>query len=189
VPSSFLAQSLYVAAAISGFIYLVWKIKIYAIAMNNIIGTGMVMSILSLATGAIWGRPTWGSYWVWDARLTSMLLLLFIYIGILLLKNSFNNEKDSFKACSVMALVGLVNIPIIKFSVVWWNSLHQGATLSVSKGPAMPPEMWIPLVIAILGFYLLAVFVVLSKMKINILKLEAGTSWVESENQKLLGQK
>src|SRR4029077_13841287 len=114
---------------------------------------GAWMTAVALLTGAIWGKPTWGSWWVWDARLTSMLILLFLYLGLIALGNAISNRDSAAKACAVLAIVGVINIPIIKYSVQWWNTWHQGATFSLTENPAMPAEMWLPLLLTALGFY------------------------------------
>jgi heme exporter protein C len=134
-----------------------------------------------LVTGAIWGKPTWGTYWVWDARLTSMLILLFLYFGVIALGNAISNRDSAAKACAVLAIVGVINIPIIKYSVEWWNTLHQPATFSVIEKPAMPLEMWLPLLIMVLGFYCFFGAVLLLRMRLEVLKREARSSWAKTE--------
>ena len=114
---------------------------------------GAVFCFLALMTGAIWGKPTWGTYWVWDARLTSMLILLFLYMGVIALYNAYESSSTGAKAAAILSVVGVINLPIIKYSVVWWNTLHQGSTFTVTQKPKMPPEMWMPLLVMILGFY------------------------------------
>jgi heme exporter protein C len=139
-----------------------------------------------LATGAIWGKPTWGSWWVWDARLTSMLILLFLYLGLLALGQAIGNRENAAKACAVLAIVGVVNIPIIKYSVEWWNTLHQGATFTLTEKPAMPAQMWLPLLLTVLGFYCFFGAVLLLRMRLEVLRREARSRWVKEHLASIL---
>lgn len=136
------------------------------------------MTVIALATGAIWGKPTWGAWWVWDARLTSMLILLFLYMGIMALYSAFENKASGDQAAAILALVGLVNIPIIKYSVEWWNTLHQPASFSLTKKPAMPPEMWLPLLVMVLGYYCFFGFLLMARTRLELLERENKSSWV-----------
>ncbi|WP_449117508.1 heme ABC transporter permease [Pseudomonas viridiflava] len=188
VPAAMLAQSCYVMLAICGVIRLVWKIKLADVALQSAAPIGAWMTALALATGAIWGKPTWGAWWVWDARLTSMLILLFLYFGLIALGNAISNRDSAAKACAVLAIVGVVNIPIIKYSVEWWNTLHQGATFSLTEKPAMPAEMWLPLLFTTLGFYCFFGAVLLMRMRLEVLKRESRTQWVQAEVLRCLGQ-
>jgi heme exporter protein C len=186
VPAAFLAQSIYVTLAIAGLVGLVWKMKLADVALQQAAPIGAWMTAIALLTGAIWGKPTWGTYWVWDARLTSMLILLFLYFGVIALGNAISNRDSAAKACAVLAIVGVVNIPIIKYSVEWWNSLHQTATFKITEKPAMPMEMWLPLLLAVLGFYCFFGAVLLYRMRLEVLKREARSSWVKTEVQTLV---
>ncbi|MGQ3821592.1 heme ABC transporter permease [Pseudomonas alliivorans] len=188
VPAAMLAQSCYVMLAICGVIGLVWKIKLADVALQSAAPVGAWMTALALATGAIWGKPTWGAWWVWDARLTSMLILLFLYFGLIALGNAINNRDSAAKACAVLAIVGVVNIPIIKYSVEWWNTLHQGATFSLTEKPAMPAQMWLPLLFTTLGFYCFFGAVLLMRMCLEVLRRESRTQWVQAEILRSLGQ-
>ncbi len=188
VPASFLAQSIYISLAVAGVIGLVWRMKIADVALQQAAPIGAWMAFISLFTGAIWGKPTWGAYWVWDARLTAMLILLFLYFGIIALGQAISNRDSAARACAVLAIVGVVNIPIIKYSVDWWNTLHQPATFTVTEKPAMPAEMWIPLLIMVLGFYFFMTTVLLMRMRMEILRREARTGWVKAEIQRKLGK-
>jgi len=189
VPASFLAQSIYISLAIAGVVGLVWKMKIADVALQQAAPIGAWMAFISLLTGAIWGKPTWGAYWVWDARLTAMLILLFLYFGVIALGQAISNRDSAAKACAVLSIVGVVNIPIIKYSVDWWNTLHQPATFSVIEKPAMPVEMWAPLLIMVIGFYCFFTTVLLMRMRLEILRREAKTSWVKAEVTRLVGKK
>lgn len=189
VPASFLAQSIYISLAVAGVVSLVWKMKLADVALQQAAPIGAWMAFLSLLTGAIWGKPTWGAYWVWDARLTAMLILLFLYFGVMALGQAISNRDSAAKACAVLSIVGVVNIPIIKYSVDWWNTLHQPATFTLTEKPAMPAEMWVPLLIMVLGFYCFFTLVLLMRMRFEILRREAKTSWVKAEITRLLGKK
>ncbi|MFE8069538.1 heme ABC transporter permease [Marinobacteraceae bacterium S3BR75-40.1] len=180
VPSAFLAQSCYVFMAVAGIVTLVWRMKLADVFVKAAAPIGASMTFLSLITGAIWGKPTWGTWWVWDARLTSMLILLFLYFGILALQAAIEDRQTAGRAVAVLALVGVVNIPIIKYSVEWWNTLHQPATLTITDKPAMAPEMYIPLLIMILAFYLFFGWSVLARMRNEIIDRERRTQWVKA---------
>ena len=188
VPAAMLAQSCYVMLAVAGVVGLVWKMKIADVALQSAAPIGAWMTAVALVTGAIWGKPTWGSYWVWDARLTSMLILLFLYFGLIALGHAISNRESSAKACAVLAIVGVINIPIIKYSVEWWNTLHQGATFTITEKPAMPVEMWLPLLLTVLGFYCFFGAVLLMRMRLEVLKREARASWVREEVLNSLNQ-
>ena len=140
--------------------------------------TGAMFAFVSLWTGALWGRPTWGAYWVWDARLTSMLILLFLYMGVVALYSAYESSATGARAASILSVVGIINLPIIKYSVVWWNTLHQGSTFTLTARPKMPPEMWMPLVVMLLGFYALFGLLTLMKTRNIILQRERRSQWV-----------
>ena len=163
VPAAFLAQSIYVMLAVAGVVGLVWKMKLADVALQQAAPIGAWMTFIALVTGAVWGKPTWGAWWVWDARLTSMLILLFLYFGV-------------------------INIPIIKYSVEWWNTLHQPATFSVTEKPAMPVEMWLPLLVMVIGFYCFFATVLLMRMRLEVLRRESRSSWVKAEIKALVGR-
>lgn len=180
VPSAILAQSCYMLMALAGAIGLIWKIKMAHIVAKSCAPIGASMALLALVSGAIWGKPTWGTWWVWDARLTSMLILFFLYLGIMALHSAFENDASADQATSVLALVGAVNIPIIKYSVEWWNTLHQPATFKLTEKPAMPPEMWLPLLVMILGFYTFFGLMLMLRARIEVLERENRSSWVQA---------
>lgn len=188
VPAAMLAQSCYIMLAVAGVVGLVWKMKLADVALQCAAPIGAWMTFIALLTGAIWGKPTWGTWWVWDARLTSMLILLFLYFGIIALGQSISNRDSSAKACAVLAIVGVINIPIIKYSVEWWNSLHQVATFKLTERPAMPAEMWVPLLVMVLGFYCFFACVLLLRMRLEVLKREARSSWVQAEVKRAVEQ-
>ena len=133
--------------AVAALVTLVWRMKLADVFVKAVAPVGAVLTFLALFTGAVWGKPTWGTWWIWDARLTSMLILLFLYFGVMALGAAISDEKSSARAVAVLVLVGVVNIPIIKYSVEWWNTLHQPATFKLTEKPSMPAEMWVPLLL------------------------------------------
>ena len=170
VPSALLAQSIYVMMAAAGVIGLVWKMKLADVALRQAAPIGAWMTVIALTSGAIWGKPTWGAYWVWDARLTSMLILLFLYFGVIALGQAIPNRESAAQGCAVLAIAGVINIPIIKYSVEWWNTLHQPASFSLAHKPAMPAQMWLPLLLAILAFYCFFGAVLFTRMRLEVLR-------------------
>ncbi|MEX0622410.1 heme ABC transporter permease CcmC [Saccharospirillum sp.] len=181
VPSAFLSQAIYAAIAVLGLVGLVWKMKLAFFVAKQCIPVGASMALLALVTGAIWGKPTWGTWWEWDARLTSMLVLLLLYFGLWALHNAMERPESGDRAAAILALVGVVNLPIIKFSVEWWNTLHQPATLKFTEAPPMHTSMLIPFLMAILGFYLASMAWVLMRTRLEILQRERKSRWVEEE--------
>lgn len=178
VPTASLAMSLYLAMAVLGVIFLVWKIKTANVVAQAMAPIGFVACVLSLLTGSIWAKPTWGTYWVWDARLTSMLILAFLYAGVMALFASFEHSASRGKAAALLSVVGAVNLPIIKYSVEWWNTLHQGATFTLTKAPKMPASMWVPLLLMILGSYCLVAALTIYRTNSLLLRYNTGKSWV-----------
>ncbi|MEN9465607.1 MAG: hypothetical protein RL217_1788 [Pseudomonadota bacterium] len=179
VPAAILAQSAYIMMAVAGAIFLIWKMKMAAWVAKVLAPIGASFCLIALLTGAIWGKPTWGAWWVWDARLTSMLLLLFLYVGVMAITMAMDNEDSGFKAAAILALVGVVNIPIIKYSVQWWNTLHQPASLKLTEKPSMHIDMLIPLLIMILSTYLLFALLVILRTRNEILRNERKSKWVQ----------
>lgn len=179
VPSAILAQSCYLMMAVSALVSLVWKMKLADVFISSAAPIGALFTFLALFTGAVWGKPTWGTWWVWDARLTAMLVLLFLYFGVMSLQAAIEDQQLSSKATAILVLVGVVNIPIIKYSVEWWNTLHQPATFKLTEKPAMVPEMWVPLLIMVLGIYCFFSAVVMLRMRNEILMRERKTKWVQ----------
>ncbi|SDN66696.1 heme ABC transporter permease [Vreelandella arcis] len=180
VPAAFLAQSVFVFMAGAGLIHLVWKIKMADMAAAAMAPLGAAMTFVALFSGAVWGVPTWGTWWIWDARLTSMLILLFLYIGVIALRGAFARRDSGARAASVLAMVGVINIPIIKYSVDWWYTLHQPASFTLTSRPAMPVSMWLPLLIMVAGFYCFFIALTLMRTRSEILRREAHTQWVQT---------
>lgn len=164
VPSAWLGMGGWSAIAISSLIFLVWRHPLAGLAARGVAVPGLVFTVICLATGSIWGRPTWGTWWVWDGRLTSMLVLMFLYIGYIALAQAVSRDGGSSRIPAIFGLVGAVNIPIINRSVVWWNSLHQPPSITMGKS-AIDNEFLIPLLVAVLGFSLLFGGVVLARMR------------------------
>ena len=178
VPAAHLAQALYLAMGAAGVASLVWRIKLADMFIAVVAPVGMAMAAMALATGAIWGRPTWGAWWVWDARTTSMLVLFFLFVGLVALRQAIPNERQAGRAAAVLAIVGTVNVPIIKYSVDWWLTLHQPASFTLTTAPAMPPSMWLPLVVNVIGLYSFAGAVIVAGMRNEILYREGDAQWV-----------
>ncbi len=172
VPAAWLGMGGWSAIAISSLVYLVWRHPLAALAARAAAVPGMVFTALCLATGSIWGRPTWGTWWVWDGRLTSMLVLLFLYAAYLALAQATEREGASSRIPAIFGLVGAINIPIINRSVVWWNSLHQPPSITMGKSAISPEFLW-PLLIATIGFSLIFGGVVLARMRALLADVQA----------------
>ena len=178
VPSAFLALAGYYLMAIAGCIGLVWRMKLAFWALRAAAPLGAAMTFIALITGSFWGKPTWGTWWEWDARITSMLILFFLYLGVMALANAYQNTDNGNRAASVLALVGTVNIPIIYMSVKWWNTLHQGATLKLTSASTIDPSMLQPLWVMIVGFYCLYAVLLLLNLRCEILSNERNSRWL-----------
>lgn len=180
VPAALIAQSAYLMMAISGAVFLIWRMKMAAWVAKAIAPVGASFCLIALITGAIWGKPTWGTWWVWDARLTSMLLLLFLYFGVMAIQQALETEDSGQRAAAIVSIVGVVNIPIIKYSVEWWNTLHQPATLKLTEKPAMDPSMLWPLLLAIVATYVLFALLVILRTRNEILWHERKRNWLKN---------
>lgn len=179
VPCASLALSIYFFMALAAAVSLVWKMKMADILAASCAPVGALFTFVALVTGALWGKPTWGTWWVWDARLTSMLILLFLYMGLIALRSSMSSLSAASRASNILAIVGVVNLPIIKYSVEWWNTLHQPATFKLTEKPAMPPEMWIPLLIMVIGSYAYFGVILMMRARTEILSREYKSQWVK----------
>ncbi|MDG1443137.1 MAG: heme ABC transporter permease [Pseudomonadales bacterium] len=179
VPTSILAQSSYMMMATAAAVFLIWRIKLADIALQCIAPIGASITALALITGSLWGKPMWGTWWVWDARLTSTLVLLFLFIGVIALRSAMENRQAAGRATAILAVVGVINLPIIKFSVNWWNTLHQPASFTLTEKPAMPAEMWMPLLVMVIGFYLFMLVALILGMRNEVLRRESRTQWVK----------
>ncbi len=179
VPCAFLSMSLYAGMGFLAVLLLVWRIKLAGLMLGVVAQTGACMAFLALVTGSIWGKPMWGTWWVWDARLTSELILLFLYAAILAIGNAYQNKEQGDKIVAILTLVGLIDLPVIHYSVYWWNTLHQGATLSVFSKPKIAGSMLYPLILTLIGFSLYAVVVVLLRARNEVLLRERRQRWVK----------
>ena len=179
VPAAVVALAGYYVMAIAGAVSLIWKMKMADIAMKSCAPIGAALTFVALVTGAIWGKPTWGTWWVWDARLTSELVLLFLYFGVIALHGAFEDPRTGAKAAAILAIVGIINIPIIKYSVEWWSTLHQPATVAKFDKPSMHMSMLIPLLVMALAFKTYFLALLFSRTRSEVLAREKNTSWVK----------
>ncbi|MFL0809286.1 MAG: heme ABC transporter permease [Agarilytica sp.] len=188
VPGSAVAMAGYYVMAICGAVGLIWRMKLAFMTMKAAATVGALLTFISLVSGAIWGKPTWNTWWVWDARIVSVLILFFLYLGVLALQDAFQNQEAGDKAAAILGLVGMVNIPIIYYSVDWVLTLHQGATIKFAGESSISASMAYPLVWMILTFYLMFVTLVLSYTRLEVLKRERKTKWVEALILEKVGQ-
>jgi heme exporter protein C len=178
VPAAWMSMFLYVVMACWSALALGFNTRLSAMMAQAIAPTGALMTFVALWTGAFWGRPTWGTYWAWDARMTSELILLFLYLGIIALRNAIDDPRRADRACGVLALTGVVNIPIIYFSVQWWNTLHQGSSVSLTKAPAMAAVMLTGMLIMSLAAWFYAIAASLARVRVIMIERERGAAWV-----------
>jgi len=179
VPASQMSMFIYMVMAAWAGVGLVFNTRLSSMMASALAPTGALFAFLSLVTGSLWGKPMWGTWWVWDARLTSELILLFLYMGFLALQSSIDDPRRADKACAVLALVGSVNVPIIYFSVKWWNTLHQGASVSLSKAPSMAAPMLWGMLIMVLACWMYTIAIALARVRSIILDRERHTEWVK----------
>ena len=179
VPASFLSQSLYAAMAIASVTYLIWRVKLAAYLIIAIAPIGAMVTFIALSSGSIWGIPTWGTWWQWDARITSTLILFIMCLGLISLHGSFSNYEKADKLLSWLVIVGFVNIPIIKKSVDWWSTLHQSASITLTNKPSIDPSMLYPLIGSTIGFFGLIICLVIISSKVQIIKRESTKSWIK----------
>jgi heme exporter protein C len=179
VPASQMSMFIYIVMAAWAGLGLAFNTRLSGMMASALAPTGALFAFLSLVTGALWGKPMWGAWWVWDARLTSELILLFLYLGFLALQSSIDDPRRADKACAVLALVGVVNVPIIYFSVKWWNTLHQGASVSLTAAPSMAATMLWGMLIMVLAFWMYAIAIALARVRNIILDRERHTEWVK----------
>lgn len=181
VPSAWMGQFAFVAMAVAGFVGLVWRIRIAEIAAMAIAPVGAWFTAIALATGSLWGRPTWGTYWVWDARLTSTLILLFLYFGVIALHRAIDDPRKAARAAALLAIIGCVNIPVIQYSVYWWNTLHQPSSISMVRGEnTIDPTMLWPLLLMAIATKLYFAWSVLTRAQTALLEQDAGKDWVRA---------
>jgi heme exporter protein C len=178
VPASWMSMFIYLVMAAWAGIGLAFNTRLSSMMALALAPTGALMAFLSLWTGALWGKPMWGTWWVWDARLTSELILFFLYLGFLALHAAIDDPRRADRAAAVLALVGVVNVPIIYFSVKWWNTLHQGATVSLTKAPSMAQTMLWGMLLMALCFWMYSIAAALTRLRAVILEREAQSDWV-----------
>jgi heme exporter protein C len=179
VPASQMSMFIYVIMAFWAGLGLAFNTRLSGMMASALAPTGALFAFLSLVTGSLWGKPMWGAWWVWDARLTSELILLFLYLGFLALHSSIDDPRRADKASAVLALVGVVNVPIIYFSVQWWNTLHQGASVSMTRAPSMASTMLWGMLIMVVAFWMYSIAVALVRVRSIILERERHTEWVK----------
>ncbi len=180
VPAAWMSMLIYLLMAFYAGLYFVLNVKLADMMAGSLAITGAIFTFIALWTGAMWGKPTWGTWWVWDARLTSELLLLFLYLGYISLRAAIDDPNRAAKASGLLALVGVVNVPIIYFSVQWWNTLHQGASITTNK-TSMATEMFITLMIMVFAFWMYTIAVVLMSVRNEIIERERDTNWLVEE--------
>jgi len=182
VPAAALSLFIYVLMSVAGAIALIWRMKLAECAIAAAAPIGASFTALALVTGMLWGKPAWGAYWVWDARLTAELVLLFLYLGVIGLNQAYADARTAARACAWLALVGVVNVPIVHYSVQWWNSLHQGSTILSLQGvmnPKISPDMLWPLLLTLSGFFLFFFAVWLRRLQNEVLLRERRARWVQ----------
>jgi heme exporter protein C len=174
-------MSMFIYILMAGYsaLSLGFNARLSAMMASALAPTGALFTFLALLTGSLWGKPMWGAWWVWDARLTSELILLFLYIGYISLQSAIDDRRRADRTSAVFALVGVINVPIIYFSVKWWNTLHQGATISMTKAPAMAHTMLTGMLVMAVGFWMYTIAVVLMRVRCVILEREREAGWVQ----------
>lgn len=181
VPSAWMSMVIYLAMAFWAAMGLIFNTRLGAMLATALAPSGALMTFIALWTGALWGKPTWGTWWVWDARLTSELVLLFLYIGFMSLHAAIDDPRRADRAAALLALVGAVNVPIIYFSVTWWNTLHQGASISFSKGVTIATPMLLGMLVMALAFWAYAIAIALARLRVVILEREQHAQWARAE--------
>ena len=180
VPSAWMGMFIYLVMAAYAAMALAFNTRLSAMMMQALAPTGAMFTAIALWTGALWGKPTWGAWWVWDARMTSTLILLFLYLGYIALDNAIEDRRRADKAGALLVLVGAVNVPIIYFSVKWWNTLHQGASVSLASAPKMAQVMLAGMLVMTLACWMYSIAVALARVRGIILEREKSTQWVET---------
>lgn len=179
VPAAWMSMFIYMVMATCGIIVLVWRMKLAEVVLYCSAPVGASFTFLALVTGSLWGKPMWGTYWVWDARLTSELILLFLYLGVIGLYGAIDDKRVAARAVAILAIVGMVNIPIIHYSVEWWNSLHQGPTVTKFDKPSIHWSMLIPLLLMALAFKVYFIISLFQRVRAELLHRERNSRWVE----------
>jgi heme exporter protein C len=183
VPAAWMSLFIYLVMAFCGVVIVVWRMKLAEVVLISSAPIGASFTFLALATGSLWGKPMWGTWWVWDARLTSELILLFLYLGVIGLHSAIDDKRVAARAVAILAIVGVVNIPIIHYSVEWWNSLHQGPTVTKFDKPSIHWSMLIPLLLMALAFQVYYVLALFQSCRVELLRRERNSKWVEELNK------
>jgi heme exporter protein C len=178
VPNAWMSLFVYSVMAVNAFIALVWRIKLSETLAMSCAPIGAAFTLVTLATGSLWGKPMWGTWWTWDARLTSELVLLFLYLGVIGLYAAIEDRRAAARAACFLALIGIVNVPIVHFSVEWWNTLHQGATIRLFAKSSMDSSMIPPLIAMAIGTKLWFAASLLTRTRTELVELESGKDWV-----------
>ena len=177
VPTAWMSMFIYLVMAFWSALSLGFNTRLSAMMAQSLAPTGALMTFIALWTGALWGRPTWGTYWAWDARMTSELILLFLYFGVIALRSAIDDDRRADRACAVLALVGAVNVPIIYFSVQWWNTLHQGSTVSMIAAPKMAAIMLAGMLVMAFDAWFYSIAVALIRVRCIIIERERSMEW------------
>lgn len=178
--TAYVGMMAYVVMAMAGGIGYIWRVKVAHAVAVSAAPIGASFTFCALLTGAIWGRPTWGTYWEWgDPRIMSETLLLFLFLGYLALRAAFDDRDKADRVSAILAVVGVVNVPIIHYSVTWWNTLHQGPTITLDEGPAMTTDMLIPFLIMVAGFTFFFYWLLLNRLRGEIVERERDTRWIQ----------
>jgi heme exporter protein C len=180
VPAAWMSMFIYVVMAGWAAFGLAFNTRLSGMMASALAPTGALFTFIALWTGSLWGRPTWGTYWVWDARLTSELILLFLYLGFIALQAAIDDPRRADRAGALLAIVGAVNIPIIHYSVVWWNTLHQGASVSLTRAPTMATIMFTGMLVMVLAFWMYSIAVSLARVRAITLERERHTAWAQA---------
>jgi len=180
VPAAWMSMFIYVIMAAWAAIGMIWNTRLSSMMASSLAPTGAMFTFIALWTGALWGKPMWGAWWVWDARLTSELILLFLYIGFMALESAIEDSRRAARACGLLALVGVVNVPIIYYSVQWWNTLHQGATIKMGEQNSMSDIMLWTLLLMTFACWAYTITIALVRVRRTILERERNSTWVES---------
>jgi len=184
VPAAWMSMFLYLVMAFWSAVGLVFNTRLSSMMATALAPTGAMFTFIALWTGALWGKPTWGAWWVWDARLTSELLLLFLYIGFMALQSAIDDPRRADRAGALLALVGVVNVPVIYFSVQWWNTLHQGSSISMTKAPSMAATMLLGMLLMALAAWAYSIAVALARVRCIMLEREKHADWVRQYVEK-----
>ncbi|MDP2112282.1 MAG: heme ABC transporter permease [Thiobacillus sp.] len=181
VPAAWMSMFIYVVMAFWSAIGLAWNTRLSFVMARALAPTGAMFTFVALWTGALWGKPMWGAWWVWDARLTSELILLFLYVGVMALQAAIDDPRRADRAGALLNLVGVINVPIIYFSVTWWNTLHQGSSVSLTRAPSMAQTMLWGMLIMALAAWMYTIAVALSRARTLVLERERQTEWVRAQ--------